>query len=142
SLKFVAGRLNVSDQTYDRTNKLSVLPKTERVTVRIDDIGQRLKLFPLRLVVRVFEFSRVGALAGRFQLNKSNKRVVNSDRIVGTSLQIANRRFSHRSYRTLGKLAKLGNLRQQVLERRTQLIFRLSFGARIAQFGFRLSSET
>ena len=74
--------LSLSDQ-------LAVLPKAERVAVRIDEIGQRLEFFPLLFVVRVFELARVGAFSRCLQFNEPGQRLVNRHCIVRARLEVA-----------------------------------------------------
>ena len=140
-LKFVARRFDVSDQREHRIHQLPVLPKAERIPIRVDQIGKRVEFLPLRFVMRVFELPWIGALARRFQFNESHQRLVNGNGVVGARLQVADRGFAHGSDSGLGEAGKLRQVREQLLEWRAELVLRFALRAWIGQLGFGFGSE-
>ena len=81
-------RLDVAVEMNDRADELAVAPQAERIAVGVEQVGKRLQLVPLFLVVRVVELARVGALAGRLDLDEADKRLADGDCEVGAGLQI------------------------------------------------------
>ena len=69
----LAGGLDITVQGHDRHRKLAVPPQAEGVAVSVNQVGQRLELLPLRLVVFVLEPGRVGALARRFHFDEADQ---------------------------------------------------------------------
>ena len=140
-LQRVARGLDVADERDHGVHQFPVLPEAEGVAVRVQQVRKRVEFLPLRLVMRVFELAGVGAFAGRFQFDEPHQRLVDGDRVVGARLQVADGRFAHGSDGGLGQAAKLGQVREQLLERRTKLVLRFATGARIRELGFGFGSE-
>jgi hypothetical protein len=90
----------------------------------------------------IFELAGVGAFAGRFEFDEPDQRLVDGNGVVGARLQVADGRFTHGSDGGLGQAAKLGQVREQLFERRTKLVLRLATGTRIRELGFGFGSES
>lgn len=61
---------------------------------------------------------------------------MNGDGEVRAGLEVADRRFADSSDGVAGQAAKLRQVREQLLERRAQLVLRLAAGGGIGELGF------
>ena len=73
-------------ELQDFADTFAIAPQRDRVAVCIDQVGQRLQLAPLVLVVRVSKGLWIGALAGRLDLDEADQRLARRDREVGPGL--------------------------------------------------------
>ncbi|WP_244499736.1 hypothetical protein [Tardiphaga robiniae] len=107
-----------------RTFDLAVAPQAEGVAVGVEQIGQRLQLVPLLLVVRVGELARIGALAGRLDLDEADECIADRDRVVGPGLEMGQRRLADEIDGLGRQPAEFSQRVQQRFKRCTKLIFR------------------
>jgi hypothetical protein len=79
----------------DLADQFAVAPQAEGIAIGIEQVGKRLQLIPLILVVRVREFPWIGALARRLDFNEADKGVADGDGIIRACLEMRKRRFAN-----------------------------------------------
>ena len=91
---------NIAVEPHD-AHRFPVPPKRERLAVGVEQVGKRLQLGPLALVVRIFELPRVSALPGRLHFNEPYQRLgfpgSYRDGEIGAGLSTGKRRFADQS---------------------------------------------
>ena len=84
--EFSARRFNVAVQFYNGADEFAILPEAKRVAVRVQQVGQRLQLLSLLLVVALV-LARVGAFVGRFDFHEPDEHVSERDGVVRPGLE-------------------------------------------------------
>ena len=137
----LAGRLDVARETDHGFDQLAILPKAEFVAIRVEQIRQRAEFFPLRLVVRILEFTRVRALSGSLEFDVAGERAMHRDRVVRPRLQLTDRGLADADDIGARDLHQLREIAEQMLEWRAQLLLRLAGRRGVGELGFRRESE-
>ncbi|HEX4131109.1 MAG TPA: hypothetical protein VHZ24_13800 [Pirellulales bacterium] len=127
-------------QLDDLADKLAVLPNAERIAVGVQQVGKRLQLFPLLLVVASIA-AWVGALAWRFHLHVADKHVSQRDGVIGPSLEHRQRRLADRRNPLSFEAKEFREVAEEPFERGAKLILWFARGARICEFRFRLGAK-
>ena len=103
------------------------------VAVGVEQVRQRLQFLPLLLVVAA-ELARIGALARGLDLDESDQGVAEGDRVIRAGLERGDRRLADGLHGILRETAKFGQIVDQSLQRRTELIFRLAGSRHVVEF--------
>ena len=101
--KLCAGLLNIAVQLDDRADQRAVAPQREGIAIGVEQIGQRLQLVPLFLVVPGFPFARVSTLTRGLDLDEANQRLLDIDREIGPRAQFGQGFFANQRQRALGE---------------------------------------
>ncbi|MCY4350480.1 MAG: hypothetical protein OXC25_11600 [Thiotrichales bacterium] len=136
-----AGGLHVALQLDDFSHQFAVAPEAESVAVRVDEVRKGLELHPLLLVMPVVESTRVGALARRLDLDEADQDVSAGDGVIGPRLDVGKRDLADHDHGAGAKPRKLGEIRDEGLQRRAQLILRCADRDGVRELGLRLTPE-
>jgi len=93
--EFRSRRFDIALQLYDGADEFAVLPKAKRVAVGVQQVGERLQLLLLFLVVP-FVASWIGAFTGRLDFDEAHEHVSQCDGVIGSTLERGKRRFADR----------------------------------------------
>ena len=126
SLERLARGFDVSFERDDLAFELAVLPQRKGLPVAVDQVRQSLQLLPLRLVVSVLELARIGTLARRLELNMTDKRAAQRDRVVRPGLKLRNADLADGRDGARRLPRRFGQVGEQRFERRAQLVFRVA----------------
>jgi hypothetical protein len=91
--------------------------------------------------MRIGEFSRVRALPRRLDFDETDKRVIDADGVIGPRLQMAERRLADERQPGGRQIVEVGEIADQPLQRRPQLIFRRPRYGGIVQLGAGLGAK-
>ena len=86
------------------------------------------------------ELARIGALARGLDLDESDQGVAEGDRVIRAGLERGDRRLADCLHGILRETTEFGQIVDQSLERRTELIFRLPRDGDVVEFRFGLSA--
>lgn len=84
---------HVAGEAQDRADDFTVAPEREAVAVGVQQVGQRAEALPLRLVVPIAEPTRIGALAGRLNLDEADQCLAHLDGEVRSRLEVGRRKL-------------------------------------------------
>jgi hypothetical protein len=121
------GSLDVAAQPDNVALQLAVAPDRKGIAVGVDEVRQGFEFSPLHPVVFVLETSRVSALAGRFDFDKTNQRATYCHRVVGAGPQRGEPGFANDYNVTSPKEQKSRQISDQLFERRAELVFRRAY---------------
>ena len=86
------------------------------------------------------KLARIGSLARGLDLNESDQRVAEGNRVIRAGLERGDHRLADCLHNVLRETAKLGQTVDQCFERRTELVFRLPRNGDVVEFCFGLSA--
>ena len=121
--------------------ELTVAPQAERVAVGIDEVGERLELLPLRLVVPIREPPWIGAFPGSLDLDETDKCVLDGDSVIGPRFEIGQRRLAYGDDGAFIEVKKRGKVRDERFERAAELVFGLPVSYRVGKLRCRGGPE-
>jgi hypothetical protein len=127
----------------DLSVQLTVMPEAESVAVGVDQVRERLQFCPLFGVVAfLFEFPRIGAFAGRLDLDEADQRVVDRDGEIGTALEFCDMRLADQLHRVGRQPIDLCQIAQKHGDRLAQLLLRLALDRGRIELRFRGCAES
>ena len=91
--ELLARRLDIAIELDDVAFQRAVPPEAEGVAVGINQVRQGPELLLLLPIVPILETPRIGALAGRLDLDEAHQSVVEGYSVVGTRLEVGKRKF-------------------------------------------------
>jgi hypothetical protein len=91
--------------------------------------------------VPVAEASRVGPIAWRLDLDEAGQGIGDGDGVVGTGLQVAQRRLSDRHHGLTLEAGELCHVGEQSFQGTTKLVFRFASDGDVVQLRLGVSAE-
>lgn len=120
-----ARQLDIAVQLDDRADQRAVTPQRERIAVGVEQIGQRLELVPLVLIVPGLPLARVRALAGGLDFDETDQRLLDVDGEIGPGAQFGQGFLADQRQRAFRQADFQRECGKQLLKRIAQLILGL-----------------